>query len=150
MPTLKLPTHYWVIISLLVLLTRSAWAGDTAKADSNVLRTFEAFSALPAYGTPALSPSGTKLAFVQNVSTPEDLAILSTYDLVEGKKHYLLRSDNEKVKIRWYKWVNDERLLVSARYQTRRGTTKVHDTRLLSMSLTLVEKGRLTLFVGTD
>lgn len=133
MPTLKLPTHYWVIISLLVLLTRSAWAGDTAKADSNVLRTFEAFSALPAYGTPALSPSGTKLAFVQNVSTPEDLAILSTYDLVEGKKHYLLRSDNEKVKIRWYKWVNDERLLVSARYQTRRGTTKVHDTRLLSM-----------------
>lgn len=94
---------------------------------------YDAFSTLPTYWTPSLSPDGTKIAFVQNVEQGEAFAMLATFDLVKGEKHYLLRSDNERVKINWYKWVNNERVVVSARYETRRGTTKVHDTRLLSI-----------------
>ena len=90
---------------------------------------YEAFSSLPTYWTPSLSPDGTKIAFVQNVEQEEAFAMLATFDLEKGEKHYLLRSDNERVKINWYNWVNNERLVVSARYETRRGTTKVHDTR---------------------
>ncbi|APD87963.1 S9 family peptidase [Alteromonas sp. Mex14] len=94
---------------------------------------YEVFSSLPTYWTPSLSPDGTKIAFVQNVEQEEAFAMLATFDLEKGEKHYLLRSDNERVKINWYNWVNNERLVVSARYETRRGTTKVHDTRLLSI-----------------
>ena len=67
------------------------------------------FSALPAYGTPALAPDGTKVAFVQNVTSPNELTMLATYDFKKGKKYYLLQTDNEEVHVNWYKWVNNER-----------------------------------------
>ena len=95
---------------------------------------YTVFSALPAYRTPALSPKGDKIAFVKNVNEPDELSVLATFDLTTGKIHYLLHSDNEKVKINWYRWVNDERIVVSARYESRRGNTRVYDTRLLAMN----------------
>ena len=117
----------FIAILLLTISTYLSAAPATEKS------TYEAFSSLPTYWTPSLSPDGTKIAFVQNVEQEEAFAMLATYDLKKGEKHYLLRSDNERVKINWYHWVNNERLVVSARYETRRGTTKVHDTRLLSV-----------------
>ena len=60
---------------------------------------YTVFSALPAYRTPALSPKGDKIAFVKNVNEPDELSVLATFDLTTGKIHYLLHSDNEKVKI---------------------------------------------------
>jgi dipeptidyl aminopeptidase/acylaminoacyl peptidase len=103
------------------------------------------FSALPAYGTPALAPDGTKVAFVQNVTSPNELTMLATYDFKEGKKYYLLQTDNEEVHVNWYKWVNNERLIVSALYQSRRGKTKVKDTRLLSVRFDGGGKGTFNL-----
>ncbi len=94
---------------------------------------YRAFSALPAFVKPRLSPDGTKIVYVRNVIEPEEMSLLMTYDLVSGESFYLLSSDNEKVKINWFRWVNDKRLVVSARYESRRGTTKVYDTRLFAM-----------------
>ena len=117
------------LIALLLLATSTTLSAEPATQKN----AYDAFSKLPTYWTPSLSPDGTKIAFVQNVEQGEAFAMLATFDLVKGEKHYLLRSDNERVKIKWYKWVNNERVVVSARYETRRGTTKVHDTRLLSI-----------------
>ncbi|PRO67412.1 alpha/beta hydrolase family protein [Alteromonas gracilis] len=115
--------------AILLALPLSLIGAEPSEGES----AYEAFSSLPTYWTPSLSPDGTKIAFVQNVEQEEAFAMLATFDLEKGEKHYLLRSDNERVKINWYNWVNNERLVVSARYETRRGTTKVHDTRLLSI-----------------
>lgn len=122
-----LPTT--LVTLLLLVCSFSTLGADQTKAEPE----YEKFSSLPTYWTPSLSPDGSKIAFVQNVEQEEAFAMLATYDLKKGEKHYLLRSDNERVKINWYNWVNNERLVVSARYETRRGTTKVHDTRLLSI-----------------
>lgn len=117
-----------LIALLLLAISTTLSAESTTQKNA-----YDAFSSLPTYWTPSLSPDGTKIAFVQNVEQGEAFAMLATFDLEKGEKHYLLRSDNERVKINWYKWVNNERVVVSARYETRRGTTKVHDTRLLSI-----------------
>lgn len=130
MPFIKLPRHTALFALLLTVFSAFSIANDGELSAQN---SYQAFSALPAYYTPALSPDGNRIAFEQNVSGDEAYSMLATYDIAEGKKYYLLRSDNESVKIKWYKWVNNDRLVVSARYETRRGTTKVHDTRLLSV-----------------
>lgn len=91
------------------------------------------FSALPAYWSPALSPNGTRIAYIQNLSEPDEVSLLATFDLTTGKAHYLLRSDNEKVKVNWYKWVSNERLVISARYAEKVGNARVYETRLLAM-----------------
>lgn len=133
-------TCFKIIPSLLVLFvfTNGVTLADSGTRDPNTksasILPYTAFSQLPAYWTPALSPEGDRLLFVQNISEPEDLAVLKSYDLVTGKSHYLLRSDNEKVKINWYRWVNNDRIVISTRYESRRGTTRVYETRLLSMS----------------
>lgn len=130
-----------LLLAVFTLVLSSDAIGNQAKTTPD----YEAFSALPTYWTPALSPNGDKVAFVQNTTGDNAIAMLATYDLIEGKKHFLLQSDNERVKIRWYKWVNNERLVVSARYETRRGTTKVHDTRLLSIKYDGSGKGAFNL-----
>ncbi|GMM67503.1 S9 family peptidase [Alteromonas sp. MTD1] len=130
-----------LLLAVFTLVLSSDAIGNQAKTTPD----YEAFSALPTYWTPALSPNGDKIAFVQNTTGDNAIAMLATYDLIEGKKHFLLQSDNERVKIRWYKWVNNERLVVSARYETRRGTTKVHDTRLLSIKYDGSDKGAFNL-----
>ena len=78
-----------IAILLLTISTYLSAAPATEKS------TYEAFSSLPTYWTPSLSPDGTKIAFVQNVEQEEAFAMLATYDLKKGEKHYLLRSDNE-------------------------------------------------------
>ncbi|MCU7553564.1 S9 family peptidase [Alteromonas sp. ASW11-19] len=93
----------------------------------------EAFSALPESEKPRLSPSGERIAFVQNVNEPEEISVLATYDLKAQKMFYLLSSDNEKIKINWFKWANDERLVISARYESKRGVTRFYETRMFSM-----------------
>jgi dipeptidyl aminopeptidase/acylaminoacyl peptidase len=128
-----MPAYCWVLIATVLTFTNAVMASEAKQKQSDTQPPYKAFSALPSFKTPVLSPDGNKIAFVQNISVENDYSILSTYDLVKGKQYLLLRSDNENVKIRWYKWVNNERLVVSARYGSRRGSTKVHDTRLLSI-----------------
>lgn len=72
----------------------------------------ENFSQLPSYTRPTLSPSGNQIAFIRNYLSPE-MAVLTTIDLVTGKKQYIVRADNIESKIRWFKWANEKTLLVS-------------------------------------
>ncbi|QJR80890.1 S9 family peptidase [Alteromonas pelagimontana] len=107
---------------------------STALAGESPLQPLESFSALPAFKNPKLSPQGDRIAYVQNLTVPEELSVLTTYDLKEGKIYSLLGSDNEKVKINWYHWANNERLVISARYESRQHSQKFYQTRLFAMT----------------
>ncbi|MBT0586214.1 alpha/beta hydrolase family protein [Alteromonas oceanisediminis] len=91
------------------------------------------FSQLPQFERPSLSPSGERVAFIQNIDGENPLSVLSAVDLNSGERFYLLQSDNESIKINWYRWANDETLIISARYESRHRTTKYYSTRLFAM-----------------
>ncbi|MDO6566815.1 prolyl oligopeptidase family serine peptidase [Alteromonas sp. 1_MG-2023] len=125
-----------VVLFFIGLISFSAISSESATEPTESVSAplpYTVFSSLPAYRTPALSPKGDKIAFVKNINEPDELSVFATYDLTTHKMHYLIHSDNEKVKINWYRWVNNERLVLSARYESRRGNTRVYDTRLLAM-----------------
>jgi len=92
-----------------------------------------AFSQLPEFERPALSPNGTKLAYINNLGGSSPSSLLATIDLTKGERFLLLNSDNEKVKINWYRWANEETLLISARYESSTRGTKYYETRLFAM-----------------
>ena len=85
----------------IVLIFISCWLSRGLSAEQLPV---EAFSQLPEYTSIELSPNGTKLAFIENIQDPE-LAILSTYNMQTHERHLLVKSDNEKVKINWFKLV---------------------------------------------
>lgn len=116
------------ILLFLVLLNLSAQSFFAFSAELPT----ESFSALPAYRTPKLSPDGTKVAFVQNYQK-QGLSILSSFDFATGEKKLLIKSDNEKIKLSWFRWANDKTLIVSGRFASKRGTTDTAETRLLAI-----------------
>ncbi len=73
----------------------------------------EAFASLPAVRRISLSPSGNRVAVIQNIGEESFLVV---YDLKTGKRSVVTKSDNKKVKIGWYRWANDDKLLVSVRH----------------------------------
>jgi hypothetical protein len=69
----------------------------------------KAFASLPQVQSMALSPSGTSLALLQNIEDHTYL-VTTTHDGKARRK--LFESDNKKFSIRWFDWVNDERLII--------------------------------------
>ena len=69
----------------------------------------KAFASLPQVQSMALSPSGTSLAFLQNIEDHTYL-VTTTHDGKARRK--LFESDNKKFSIWWFDWVNDERLII--------------------------------------
>ena len=94
----------------------------------------ESFSRLPNNSRPNLSPNGQKMAFIRNFQSPE-LAMLTTQDLLTDKIQYIAKSDNEKSKVRWFTWVNNETLLVSMMFAAKRYGTDTTETRLIAIDL---------------
>lgn len=69
----------------------------------------KALASLPEVSRMALSPSGTFLAFIQNIEDKTYL-VTTTYDGKQRRK--LFESDNKTYSLRWFQWVNDERLII--------------------------------------
>jgi dipeptidyl aminopeptidase/acylaminoacyl peptidase len=63
-----------------------------------------------------LSPDGTHILALQNMGG--DTAVL-VRDLTSGKTFYPIKTDNKQFKFNWVTWANDERLLISARFDDR-------------------------------
>ena len=72
-----------------------------------------AFASLPRIESIQLSPSGRHLAVLRNHAgqTFLDTQTVSGQDL-----HRVVSTDNREYIITWFRWVNDERLLVSVRF----------------------------------
>ncbi|MFQ3251603.1 MAG: dipeptidyl aminopeptidase/acylaminoacyl peptidase [Glaciecola sp.] len=91
------------------------------------------FAALPEFSRPALSPKGNRVAFINNIAEPKHLALLMTYDLDNGKNYLLLKSDNEDTKLNWFRWANNDTIIISAKFGSKDRGTRYYQTRLLSV-----------------
>jgi dipeptidyl aminopeptidase/acylaminoacyl peptidase len=94
----------------------------------------EAFSRLPNIESPTLSPDGSKIAFIQNVENPEQ-ALLMYVDLTSGMLKKLLQTDNLTNKIRWFRWGNNETILLGANFTRHLVAGKVDHTQLLAIDV---------------
>ena len=121
------------LVCFVVLVTSTISVANAQEDTSSEPLPLSAFSALPENIKPALSPSGNRIAFVQNLTQPSEMSVLTTYDLKSQDMYYLLQSDNEKIKINWFRWATEDRLVISARYESKQGTTRFYETRLFSM-----------------
>ncbi len=92
----------------------------------------EAFANLPQVSQVKLSPNGKQIAFMQN---SDDLTLLGVFDLDTKQRKFLVKTDNEKFKLSWYRWANDEVLLISGDYPVQIGVRKYSETRLLKVNV---------------
>lgn len=118
---------------VLLFLSLIGTASCLAKDNSQQLGP-EYFSQLPQYNRLSLSPDGKQLAFVRNFQDPE-FSVLATMDTNGDGLKYLVRSDNEEIKIKWFKWANNKTLIVSVRFADRRHHADTTETRLLAIDV---------------
>jgi hypothetical protein len=69
----------------------------------------EAFAALPEFEGPALSPDGTRIAGKRALDGKQYLMVAP---LIKGQGKTALAALSDKVDVNWWRWVNDEWLIV--------------------------------------
>ncbi|MBL4817016.1 MAG: S9 family peptidase [Shewanella sp.] len=111
-----------IIFSLFLLLS-------SLVAQAELLPT-EAFGLLPQSEQVKLSPDGKKFSYLFNY---QGKTLIGVTNIETGKNHFIVRTDNQKFKIGWYKWANNDLLLVSADYPVQRGGLKYTEARLLKI-----------------
>ena len=92
------------------------------------------FSQLPSVSGLDLSPNGSQIAFIQNYTNPQ-ISVLTALNLLTGDKKYLVKSDNEDIKINWFRWANEKTLIVSVRFASKTGTVAYKETRLVAIDV---------------
>lgn len=90
----------------------------------------EAFGNLPEVSQVKLSPDGNKIAFIRII---KGSTYIGTTDLITPKTRYIVGTDNQKFKIGWYLWANNDLLLISADYPVRRNGINYTEARLLKI-----------------
>ncbi len=122
----------WLLLLLVLLLglqLPSAAAAPAAVAPAPRLP-LESFYRDPILADVELSPDGTHLLALKNVRG--ETAIL-VHNLKTGEQFYPVKTDNKEFKFNWIRWANDDRILMSLRFSSSRGTTQRFDeTRLLA------------------
>jgi dipeptidyl aminopeptidase/acylaminoacyl peptidase len=91
-----------------------------------------AFGKLPEAQQVKLSPDGNKIAFISNI---DGSSMIGVSDLENSKTQYLVVTDNQKFKIGWYLWANNDVLLISADYPMQRGSLKYKEARLIKIKV---------------
>jgi dipeptidyl aminopeptidase/acylaminoacyl peptidase len=90
----------------------------------------KAFGNLPEVSQVKLSPDGSQVAFIRII---QGSTYIGATNLTSGKTNYIVRTNNEKFKIGWYRWANNSVILVSADYPVSRYGSKYTETRLLKV-----------------
>jgi dipeptidyl aminopeptidase/acylaminoacyl peptidase len=90
-----------------------------------------AFGTMPALWNVRLSPDGTRVSFLQ--MHPENLSILTVFDLATGKANLALASTRDGFELKWCNWANGERLLCSF-YGISRAAGMFPVTRLVAVN----------------
>ncbi|WP_394391218.1 hypothetical protein [Shewanella woodyi] len=111
-----------IFIALLLILSSTAVYAEQLPV--------EAFGLLPQSEQVKLSPDGKRFAFLYN---HKGLTLLGVTEISSGKRKFIVKTDNQKFKIGWYKWANNELLLVSADYPVYRRGVKYSESRLLKV-----------------
>lgn len=92
----------------------------------------KAFASLPVVRDMKLSPCGEHVASIQNTAEGKTYLVVTTYDGRDARR--LLESDNKRYSIRWFDWVNDERLVVGVGADEKRGGIRVTETLLFAIN----------------
>ncbi|XOV81184.1 MAG: alpha/beta hydrolase family protein [Aestuariibacter sp.] len=100
----------------------------------------EAFSRLPLHERPVLSPDGSKVAYIHNYTQPE-ISILTVYHSESQKLTYLMKSDNEKLRIRWFNWANNSTIVGGIIYPTADFGVEYSESRLFAVDVNSPEQG---------
>ncbi len=116
------------LASLLFLFSWKSFAETTSITPLPI----SAYGSLPNYSNVKLSPSGNRIAMIKNRGGN---LVLMTYDLISGESLAVLQADNVGVVLNWYRWGNDDVLLISAAYTSRQGRIKYTSTRLYKFDL---------------
>ena len=100
-------------------------------------RPVEHFSRLPHFTEPELSPDGKWVAYITTVATDDDSApvLLVAQNLELGQRNSLLSTDNTEARIRWHRWANNDRILVSVMFAASRYDVDTTETRLFSINV---------------
>lgn len=117
----------YLTLSLLLLMSFSSFSAKNASLP------IESFASLKSFSRLQFSPNGENLAFVRNANG--DL-VLMIYNIEKSSFKSILKSNNQTIFFDWYKWANDDVLLLGARYiERQRGGLKYASTRLLSYNI---------------
>ncbi|MBV6469170.1 MAG: hypothetical protein NBKEAIPA_01056 [Nitrospirae bacterium] len=90
------------------------------------------FASLPLVRRMTLSPSGAHIASIQNTAAGKTYLVVTTYDGKDARR--LLESDNKRYSIRWFDWVNDERLVVGVGADDGWSNLRWTETRLFAIN----------------
>lgn len=90
----------------------------------------ERFARAPLLEGVALSPDGKRIAGLMNLA---EGTVLVTQRIDGSALHNVLSSDNKQMAFGWVQWVNNERLIASVHYRSKRGGTLVTETRLVAV-----------------
>ena len=122
-----MPAIYGLVTVLLLV-----WSLGTASAESgSASPPTAAFAALPRIESIQLSPSGRHLAVLRN---HEGQTFLDTQTVTGQDLHRVISTDNRDYIVTWFRWVNDERLLVSVRFAATRDGIDSIETRLMAVT----------------
>lgn len=91
----------------------------------------EAFASLPRIASIQLSPSGRHLAVLRH---HEGKTYLDTQTVTGQDAHRVVSTGNQEYVITWFRWANDERVLVSLRVADTGEGIDTQDTRLLAVN----------------
>jgi dipeptidyl aminopeptidase/acylaminoacyl peptidase len=125
------------LLNMITILIISLFIGKTVLAKPLPI---DVYGSLPFVSQIKLSPNGNNIAMVNNY---QGTLILTTYNFSSSTKKTVLQADNIDVVLNWYVWGNDDVLLVSAAYPTRRGSVKYTSTRLYKYDLSKDNKLKL-------
>lgn len=99
----------------------------------------EAFGQLPRISDVQLSPDGTHFSTVEVVKGRRVLVVYDLDDLKGVRVLYLESLEQSGGRIRYHRWVNPDRLVLSIGVPSYRGATPVVETRLISTNRELNE-----------
>ena len=99
-------------------------------ADSEKIPPVESFSRLPLVEDVRLSPNGKHLAYVMNI---KDIAVLTTQTIGVNEHVPILRFDHE-MRLTWFRWANDERILLGGTFPASRDGIDTMESRLVSIA----------------
>ncbi|MBS0169136.1 MAG: S9 family peptidase [Nitrospira sp.] len=122
-----MPAIYGLVTLLLLV-----WSLGPAYAQSGSAPPPTAtFASLPRIESIQLSPSGRHLAVLRN---HDGQTFLETQTVTGQDAHPVVSTNNREYIIAWFRWITDERLLVSLRFAATPEATGTIETRLMAVN----------------